>query len=551
MVRKALLFFILIVAIAMLVYFKTHGGVAAFLKPKEKKVSYKKIGSIDWFTEYSFDKAFEKAKKENKLIFVDFSAKWCGPCQQLKERVLEKKDFEKVCKHAIPVYVECTSEKGKELAKKFNIFGFPTVVVFNKGGNTLTSITGAHINVDFYYDIVSLYSKGVNKENMITMVKEKKLNLKQVLYFLEGFSFKDYPLKAKVLKVAIANYSGKDRELLIEANEELVLTLAYMKEQGLIKEDGFKHWLDSFPDLFSSLDKKDREVLTLEVSCLLKECKNVPKTFDFIVNECSLKDILVNYEKGFYTLLKAGLTLKRFKETNMLIEDAIKIVKKKQVSFPDRVYILQSICFSMADLCSPSCNIPEKEVKKLGNYLVKLYADYGKSPLYQDVHFLSAIMRFNESTGELPELLESIWQGYIKKNKDKLPFYEQIIFAYINGRNFTKAKKILKQQFDKPNNFSGKNTHSIAQMINAIMQQFISKKYSDRYLIFLMEKVTKFDSQPEYFHTLASLYQLQGDTKNAIKNEKKAIEFIKKTNPEDKRIEEYQKSLNDMQKVRK
>ncbi len=551
MLRKAFLFLILIASLAMFFYFKTHGGVVAFLKPKEKKVFYRKIGGIDWFTEYSFEKAFERAKKENKLVFADFSAKWCGPCQQLKERVFEKKEFEKVFKLAIPVYVECDSKKGKELAKKFNIFGFPTVIVFDKNGKTLTSIAGAHMSVEFYYDIVSLYSKGVNKENIISMIKENKLNLKQVLYFSEGFSLSDYPLKAKVLKVAIENYRGNDRELLIEANEELVLTLSYMKQQGLIKKNGLKQWFDTLPDLFSSLDKKDREVLTLEVSCLLDQCGNVSKTFNFILKECSLKDILVNYEKGIFTLLKAGMKLKRFDETNKLIEEAIQIVKKKQVSYPDRVYILQSICFSMADLCSPSCNIPEKEVKKLGSFLKKLYVDYGRSPFYQDVHFLSAIMMFNKSTGELPELLESIWQEYMKKNKDKLPFYEQIIFAYINARDFAKAEKILKEQFDKPNNFAGENTRNVALMINTIMQEFVSKKYSDRYLISLMEKVTKFDSQPEYFHTLASLYQLQGDIKNAIKNEKNAIELLKAKKASEKEIKPYLEALSELEKADK
>ena len=548
MVRKTLLFLFLLIAIGMFFYFKTHGGLSAFLKPKEKKVFYRKIGEIDWFTEYSFEKAFEKAKNENKLVFADFSAKWCGPCQQLKKRVFEKKEFEKVFKLAIPVYIECTSKIGTELSKRFSISGFPTVVIFDKNGKPLTSITGAHLSVDFYYDIVSLYSKGVNRENIIPMIKEKELNLKQVLYFGEGFSLSDYPLKAKVLKVAIENYRGNDRELLIEANEELVLTLFYMKQKGLIEESGLKKWLDSLPQLFSSLDKKDKEVLTLEVSCMLRQCKNVSKTFDFILKECSLKDILINYEKGFFTLLKAGMKLKKFDETNKLIEEAIEIVKKKQVSYPDRVYILQSICLSIANLCTPYCNISEKEVKKLGNYLAKLYIDFGKSPFYQDVPFLSAIMRFNKSTGELPELLESIWHEYIKKNKEKLPFYEQIIFAYINAENFEKAEKILKEQFDKQNNLSGENTRNVAIMINTIMQEFVSKEYADKYLVSLMGKVIKLDPQPEYFHTLASLYQLQGDIKNAIKNLKKAIEILKAKNASDKEIKPYLEALSELER---
>ena len=32
---------------------------------------------------YSFEEALQKAKQENKLIFVDLYTTWCGPCKKM------------------------------------------------------------------------------------------------------------------------------------------------------------------------------------------------------------------------------------------------------------------------------------------------------------------------------------------------------------------------------------------------------------------------------------------------------------------------------------
>ena len=43
-------------------------------------------GGIDFF-HGTWEEALEKAKKEDKLIFVDAYTTWCGPCKRMSKQV--------------------------------------------------------------------------------------------------------------------------------------------------------------------------------------------------------------------------------------------------------------------------------------------------------------------------------------------------------------------------------------------------------------------------------------------------------------------------------
>lgn len=43
------------------------------------------------FEELTLEKALEKAKKENKLVFVDTYTSWCMPCKYMANTIFPKK----------------------------------------------------------------------------------------------------------------------------------------------------------------------------------------------------------------------------------------------------------------------------------------------------------------------------------------------------------------------------------------------------------------------------------------------------------------------------
>ena len=92
-----------------------------------------------------FEKAKAQAKAENKKILLDFTGSdWCGWCIKLDKEVFSQpawKDY--AAKHFVLVEVdfpkrtelpEATKKQNQELQKKFNIRGFPTVVITSPSG---------------------------------------------------------------------------------------------------------------------------------------------------------------------------------------------------------------------------------------------------------------------------------------------------------------------------------------------------------------------------------------------------------------------------------
>jgi len=97
-------------------------------------------GGEGWGTD--LDAAFETAKKEKKPVLVEFTGSdWCPPCKMMREKVFTKKSFiEKASKDFILVELDFPrgdkelAEKNQPHAKKYNIEGFPTVILFDENG---------------------------------------------------------------------------------------------------------------------------------------------------------------------------------------------------------------------------------------------------------------------------------------------------------------------------------------------------------------------------------------------------------------------------------
>lgn len=130
---KTILFIGIIVVIAF--------GLYSFKKPKLDFKADAKEG-IHFF-KGTFQEALQRAKSENKPLFLDFYATWCGPCKQLKKHTFSDKEVgEYYNANFINIAIDGETKEGRELVNKYKIRSYPTLLILDPNGNKLTSHVG-------------------------------------------------------------------------------------------------------------------------------------------------------------------------------------------------------------------------------------------------------------------------------------------------------------------------------------------------------------------------------------------------------------------------
>jgi thioredoxin-related protein len=104
-----------------------------------------------WLT--SLPKAMAQAKAEHKMVLMDFNGSdWCPPCKALRKNVFSSPEFVEFAKKNLvlvdvdfPHHKELGAEQkaaNETLSKKYDVEGFPTVVILDANGKQLKKDVG-------------------------------------------------------------------------------------------------------------------------------------------------------------------------------------------------------------------------------------------------------------------------------------------------------------------------------------------------------------------------------------------------------------------------
>jgi len=107
-------------------------------------------GELTW---YGLEEGIKKAQKEDKMVFVDNYADWCGWCRKMDENVFSDEDIAKALNEKfVSVKLDVESRdmvvfKGKnylpkQLSQSFGVQGLPTFIVLNSKGDVLGDLVG-------------------------------------------------------------------------------------------------------------------------------------------------------------------------------------------------------------------------------------------------------------------------------------------------------------------------------------------------------------------------------------------------------------------------
>ncbi|MBO9571417.1 MAG: thioredoxin family protein [Chitinophagaceae bacterium] len=213
----------------------TMSGTYEKLTPEQLTQESARGKGIAFTKGLNWEQIKAKAKKENKYIFVDCYATWCGPCKVMDRNVFELNMVGTAMKNKfIAVKVQLDSTKNdtrdvkllyptaRQLEKTYAVEALPTFLFFAPDGRALHKAVGQQKPGDFIKLIEIATSKP--DDQLYTLVSKAKN--KQI-------SYNEYPALARRLR---EEFDEKElsREVLKQYKEEY---LDKLSEEQLIQKD--------------------------------------------------------------------------------------------------------------------------------------------------------------------------------------------------------------------------------------------------------------------------------------------------------------------------
>lgn len=90
-------------------------------------------GKINWQADYAA--ALSEARKTGKPVLLDFTAKWCAPCQEMEKAFWTRPDVAEAMKNFVAVKVDYDQEK--KLVNRFAVRGLPYIAFSDPIGSLI------------------------------------------------------------------------------------------------------------------------------------------------------------------------------------------------------------------------------------------------------------------------------------------------------------------------------------------------------------------------------------------------------------------------------
>jgi thioredoxin 1 len=124
------------------------------------------------WTDGSFDEVMAAAAKAGVPVMIDFYATWCGPCKLLDKKTYVDPEVTAFSNKFVNMKVDCEKGEGVELAKRFRIMNYPTIVFLKSDGTEIDRHIG-YLGPKDFLRLMKDYYNGVNTlDYFVSKMKE-------------------------------------------------------------------------------------------------------------------------------------------------------------------------------------------------------------------------------------------------------------------------------------------------------------------------------------------------------------------------------------------
>lgn len=216
------------------------------------------------FFQGTFEEALQKAKVEKKDVFVDFYTEWCGPCKVMSQKVFTDPEVgDYFNKHFVSYKLNAEAPGQAEVAKKYGVEAFPTMIFMNVKGEVLRTVLGAKSPAALVREAMMVTGDMLTFEKLYEKSKKEKKN------------------------------TDLQQELLFRAPEFIATQTGYNRDKWMIRIEAI------FPEYVKN--KKLENMITAEdlyiISMYHNEIKDNDEIFDFLVKNYQKFGEIVGKEK--------------------------------------------------------------------------------------------------------------------------------------------------------------------------------------------------------------------------------------------------------------
>ncbi|MBO9572269.1 MAG: thioredoxin family protein [Chitinophagaceae bacterium] len=180
-----------------------------------------------------------KAKRENKYIFVDCYATWCGPCKVMdkyvyplnivgdamnKDFIAVKVQMDSTAKD--PDYIKLQYSLARKLEKEYNITGLPTYLFFSPAGKPLHKSAGQQKAKDFIQLLDIAKDPQKQLYTLFEKAKDKKIDFSEFPLVVNRLKneFHEEQMAFKIARIYFDSYLNKlnENELLTKSNFDFI-----------------------------------------------------------------------------------------------------------------------------------------------------------------------------------------------------------------------------------------------------------------------------------------------------------------------------------------
>ena len=105
-------------------------------------------GKAIW--EATYAKARERAARDTKVVFVEFTEPGCGNCARMEALLYPAANFEMMLLRMVPVKLDRTSAEAAPIAERYGITESPAALVVSPGGALIFRVNGFDNPGEFY-----------------------------------------------------------------------------------------------------------------------------------------------------------------------------------------------------------------------------------------------------------------------------------------------------------------------------------------------------------------------------------------------------------------